>query len=477
MTPRSDKVNVLLIGGGGREHALALKLAASPRLGTLYASHTDNPGIASLARPVGVPVSIREIYRLQQFCEKHDVGLVVVGPEEPLAEGYADKLATPRTRVFGPSADAARLEADKAWSKALMRAASIPTAEARVFSDPEAARHYLESREGDDPVIAALLDETHRVRDPQERRRLIDQRLASNPDLRRAYQHPRHDLPVIKAAGLAKGKGVVVPDSLADALAAIDAIMVRRLHGDAGRQVVVEERLAGPEVSVLAITDGRTILVLPPCQDHKRLGDGDTGPNTGGMGAFCPARTIDEPMMARIEREVLVPTIDALRRDSIPFTGVLYAGLMLTHGGPKVLEFNVRFGDPECQPLMARLRSDLLDLLLATCEGRLADARVEWDPRPACCVVLASHGYPDKPRSGDLIHGIDDAAALPDVTVCHAGTRRTHDGSIVTAGGRVLSVTALGDSMDAARSRAYDACERIVFHGKTLRTDIAANAR
>jgi len=472
----SNRLNVLLIGGGGREHALALAISRSPRLGTLYASHTDNPGIASLARPVDVPVNIREIYRLQQFIEKNSIGLVVIGPEEPLNEGYADKLASPTTKVFGPVAAAARLEGDKAWAKQVMRSASIPTAEARVFTSADAARGYVESREQDDPVLGKLFTEASKYNDPADRRKFIENKLIDSRELRTAMAAPRPDLPVIKAAGLAKGKGVIVPSSIAEAFTAIDSIMVRKVFGDAGRQVVIEERLEGPEVSVLAICDGRSLYVLPPCQDHKRLGDNDTGPNTGGMGAFCPSGTIDDALMTRIEREVLVATIDALRRDDIEFKGVLYAGIMLTHAGPKVLEFNTRFGDPECQPLMARLKSDILDLMEATNDGRLNDIDVEWDPRPACCVVLASEGYPERPKTGVPIHGLDKASAMKDVTVTHAGTKRQPDGTIVTAGGRVLGVTALGDTMQQARAKAYAACEAISFAGKTMRTDIAANA-
>lgn len=422
-----DPVNVLLMGGGGREHALADRLARSPRLGRLWITHGQNPGLAALGRVADVPVSIREAYRLVQFCDHHAIGLVVIGPEEPLAEGFADKLRAPNRRVFGPGADGARLEADKAWAKQLMRSASIPTAEARVFSDPDAARTYLRSRE-----------------------------------------HP----PVIKASGLARGKGVIVPETIEEGLAAIDRIMVRREFADAGREVLIEERLKGPEVSVLALVDGRSIYVLETAQDHKRLRDGDTGPNTGGMGAFSPSALVDDALMSRIQSQVLVPTLDALRRDGIDYRGVLYAGLMLTHAGPKVLEFNCRFGDPECQALMARLRSDLLELMLATCDGRLADAHVDWEPGASCCIVLAAEGYPDKPRSGDVIRGLDEAAKVEGVTVYHAGTARAADGSIVTAGGRVLGVTAVGADLEQARTRAYAACDLVSFAGKTLRRDI-----
>jgi phosphoribosylamine--glycine ligase len=466
------RLNVLLVGGGGREHALALAISRSPRLGTLYTTHPENPGIATIAAGVDVPVNIREIYRLQQFIEKHEIGLVVIGPEEPLAEGFADKLASDRTRVFGPTAAAARLESDKAWAKQVMRSASIPTAEARVFHSPDAARAYVESREQNDPALGRLFAEVARISDPDQRRRTIETRVRDSRELQAAFNAPRPDLPVIKAAGLARGKGVVVPGTLAEALNAIDDIMVRRIHGDAGRQVVIEERLEGREVSVLALCDGRSLYVLPPCQDHKRLLDGDQGPNTGGMGAYCPAETIDDSLMSRIEREILVPTLDALRREEIEYRGVLYAGLMLTHAGPKVLEFNVRFGDPECQPLMARLAGDALDLFEAVCDQRVDSLDMEWDPRAACCVVLACEGYPSQPRTGAPIHGLDNASRMPDITIVHAGTRRQPDGSIVTAGGRVLGVTALATTLAQARDRAYEAVAKIHFDGMTFRRDI-----
>ncbi|MFO0836821.1 MAG: phosphoribosylamine--glycine ligase [Phycisphaerales bacterium] len=425
-----DKVNILLVGGGGREHAIATAISRSPRVGDLWLTHPENPGLAKLGRGVDVPVSAREIYRLQQFCDHKKVGLVVVGPEEPLAEGFADKLASPTRVVFGPIAEAARLEADKAWAKQVMRSASIPTADSRTFNDFSAAKSYVETRE---------------------------------------------EAPVIKAAGLAKGKGVIVAATKEEAIVALERIMVQKVFGDAGRTVVVEERLEGPEVSVLAIVDGRNILVLPPCQDHKRLGDKDTGPNTGGMGAFCPSNTLSPDVMETVEREILVPTIDALRRDGIDYRGVLYAGLMLTPAGPKVLEFNVRFGDPECQPLMTRLKSDVVELMLATCAGKLDRIDVEWSEQPACCVVLAAKGYPDKPRAGDIITGLDQAEKLPGVSVFHAGTKRNEKGQIVTSGGRVLGVTALGIDLPDARRRAYEAADLITFDGKVMRRDIGAS--
>ncbi|MFG0282964.1 MAG: phosphoribosylamine--glycine ligase [Phycisphaerales bacterium JB039] len=428
----TDPINVLLVGGGGREHAIAAQLRRSDRLGELFLTHPGNPGLAVLGTPVDVPVARREIYRLVQFCEKKRVGLVVIGPEDPLAEGYADALAAPGRLVFGPSQEAAQLESDKAWAKDLMRSASVPTAEARTFERAEEAVAYIESRE-----------------------------------------HP----PVLKAAGLAKGKGVLVPDSIEEAVRGVQRIMTQREFGDAGARIVIEERLRGPEVSVLALVDGRSIYLLEPCQDHKRLLDNDEGPNTGGMGAFCPSGLVDDDMMGRIERDILVPTVDALRRRGIDYRGVLYAGLMLTHAGPKVLEFNVRFGDPECQALLPRLTSDLLEAMLATCERRLRDIDLSWRPGCAVTVVLASEGYPEKPVKGAVIEGVEQAEAMEDVHIFHAGTARDAQGRLVTAGGRVLAVTALGADVGAARERAYAAAELIRFPGRQMRTDIAAPGR
>lgn len=505
---------MLLIGGGGREHALALRLAQSPLLGDLWTSHPENPGLAAICKPVDVPVSARELYRLEQFCQKRSIGLVVIGPEDPLAEGFADRLATDSTLVFGPTSEGARLESDKSWCKQLLRAASIPTGEARSFTDFDAACQYVESRASDDDDVAGVMERFATLRDASMRRQLVDAmlrvgraRLAGRPVLApdvtllkgfgsfkdtkadndaviaacvpvaRAFSRPRPDLPVIKASGLAKGKGVVVPATLDEAVGALDRMLRRREFGDAGSKVVVEERLEGYEVSVLAITDGRTLLMLPPCQDHKRLGDQDTGPNTGGMGAFCPTPRADDALLERVERDILVPTLDAMRREGIEYRGVLYAGIMVTPGGPKVLEFNARFGDPETQPLMARLQSDLLEIMLGAASGTLDRCEAAWDPRPACTVVLASQGYPEKPRTGQVITGLDEAGAVPDVTIHHAATRRGDGGQIVTAGGRVLGVTALGQSLGDARASAYRAADLIHFDGKTMRRDIAQMAK
>ncbi len=426
-------LNILLIGSGAREHALATAIARSPKLGVLYATATSNPGIAALAQPVDVPAETKQLYRLQQFCDAKKIDLVVIGPEQPLADGWADKLAlgadgSRRRLVFGPSAQAAQLEADKGWAKKLMRAASIPTADARIFTDPDAADEFLNTRE---------------------------------------------ELHVIKAAGLAAGKGVFVPESLEESLAAVDQIMRQRAFGSAGDSIVIEERLQGREVSVFAITDGATLLMLPSCQDHKRLRDNDAGPNTGGMGAFCPADTLDDATLERIESDILIPTLDTLRRDDIPYVGVLYVGLMLTPAGPKVIEFNCRFGDPECQTIMTRLESDAIDLLTAPAAGTLDSVDVSWSPEASVCVVLAAKGYPEKPRLGDEISGVPDAAAMPGVSIFYAGAK-LDAGRLVTSGGRVLSITARAPTMAEARDRAYAACAKIDFPGKTMRTDIAA---
>ncbi len=513
MTTAPARINVLLIGGGGREHALAEAISRSPRLGTLYLTHPQNPGLAALGTPVDVPVSGRELYRLQQFCDRKNVGLVVIGPEDPLAEGYADALSKAgdgsARAVFGPGKRGAMLESDKAFAKQLMRTASIPTGEGRVFTDANAAKHYLIAVARDDDEVSRLVEGLDRIQDQATRYAALAALVrvgtatasagtVSAPDLSllkdagigrdradtvaiakriaAAWDTPRRGLPVVKACGLAKGKGVILPATLREAFEAVDAMMVRLEFGDAGRKILIEERLQGTEVSVLALLDGRNILVLPPCQDHKRLGDADTGPNTGGMGAFCPADTVDDATMRTIETDVFVAIADALRREEIDFRGVLYAGLMLTPGGPKVLEFNTRFGDPECQPLMARLESDALELLLATAEGRLDEVDVRFSEQHAVCVVLASAGYPASPTAGDEITGLDRAQEVEGVRVYHAGTASQGD-RLVTAGGRVLSVTALGPDLATARARAYRACDRIEFSGMQVRRDIGGVAK
>ncbi len=424
----TSRVNVLLIGGGGREHALAWSLHRSPRLGKLHITHPGNPGLAKLGQAVDFEVTRQEIYRLVQYCEKHSIGLVVIGPEDPLALGYADKLREAGLPVFGPNADGARIESDKVWCKNLLKAAVVPVSAGRSFSDYEAAAEYLRSRE----VV-----------------------------------------PVIKAAGLAKGKGVVLPETLPKAHEVLHAIMVERVFGDAGAKVVIEDRLTGREVSVLAISDGRSIQLLPTAQDHKRLRDNDQGPNTGGMGAFSPSPKLDDATLDVIEREILIPTVDSLRREGIDYRGVLYAGLMLTPSGPKVLEYNARFGDPECQAIMPRLKSDALELFMACAQRKLGDLELQWDQRPTVCVVLASEGYPAKPITGVPIEGIERAEAIDDVLVFYSGVSLDDRGDPITSGGRVLSVVGMADTIEEARTLAYRAAGCISFAGCQMRTDIA----
>jgi phosphoribosylamine--glycine ligase len=422
---------VLLIGGGGREHSLAWKLSQSPHLGKLWITHARNAGLAPLGEACPVPMDMSNTFRMQRWCDEARINLVVVGPEAPLAAGMADALAGPNRHVFGPSRAAARLEADKAFAKKLMRQAAVPTADARVFDDAESAASYARTRESGC---------------------------------------------VVKACGLAAGKGAIVCDTVDETLEAVQRILVQREFGAAGDRLLIEERLIGQEVSVLALVDGRTLWILDPCQDHKQVHEGDRGPNTGGMGAYCPTPLLDQKTVEAVEREIFVPTVDALRREGIEYRGVLYAGLMLTAGGPRVLEFNCRFGDPECQPLMARLDSDLVELLWASSTGGLDHAEVRLDPRVACCVVMCSAGYPGSYETGRPIAGIEEAEALGEadqrVIVFHAGTRFDDQGQTVSDGGRVLGVTAMADDLLAARDLANAACDRIHFDGAFYRRDI-----
>ena len=424
-------MNVLVIGKGGREHALAWRIKRSPRAGTVFCV----PGNAGTARDgiTNVPIDHTETDKLQRFCAKEKIGLVVIGPEDPLAAGLADFLRAKGYKVFGPSKGAARIEASKVFSKEIMQSADVPTAEFRVFDHPQPARDYIGTR--DYPVV-------------------------------------------VKADGLAAGKGVVVCKTPEEAVKAVERIMTREEFGRAGRKIVVEKRLDGEEVSVLALVSGRTFLPLPACQDHKAVFDGDQGPNTGGMGAYCPAPVATPELMKGFEQSVFFPTIHAMKRGRFPFQGMLFAGIILTNQGPRVLEFNCRFGDPETQPLMMRLKSDLLDLLEAVADERLQEFenKVEWDPRPAVCVVLCSGGYPGKYDNGKVIGGLDEAAKVPDVKVFHAGTKFDAANRVVTDGGRVLGVTALGDTLADAKARAYEAVKLIEFAGMHYRTDIADKA-
>lgn len=420
-------MNVLLIGNGGREHAIAWKLAQSKDLDKLYIA-SGNPGTARCGQ--NVPIKAEDTDKLLTFARENRVGLVVVGPEDPLAAGIVDAFESAGIKAFGPAAAAARLEADKAFAKQLMRSASIPTAEARTFDRFADAKAYIATR--DEAVV-------------------------------------------VKAAGLAKGKGVFVCDDPADGILAAEKIMCDKIFGHAGDKIIVEDKLLGEEASILAFVDGRNIYVMESSQDHKPIGDGDTGPNTGGMGAYSPAPVVTEELMSQITCEILVPVVDSMNRNGTPYKGVLYAGIMITPAGPRVLEFNVRFGDPETQPILMRLKSDLLQVCLAVCDGTLEDVTLRWDPRPAVCVVMASGGYPDNYQKGKKITGLDEAEQIQDVIVFHAGTK-TQNGDIVTDGGRVLGVTALGQTIADAKIRAYQAVEKIKFEGAYYRRDIADKA-
>lgn len=420
-------MNVLLVGSGGREHAIAWKLAQSKNLDKLFIA-PGNPGTALHGK--NIDIDVNDIEALVDFAKDNDVKLAVIGPEDPLAAGAVDAFEAVSIKAFGPSGPAAQLEADKAFAKEIMRANAIPTAESRIFTDFEDAKAYIASR--DEAVV-------------------------------------------VKAAGLAKGKGVFVCDEPAQAIIIAEKIMCDNLFGDAGATIVVEEKLLGEEASILAFVDGRCIYVMESSQDHKPIGDGDTGANTGGMGAYSPAPVITEALMDQIVADVLVPTVDGMNRNGTAFKGILYAGIMVTKGGPRVLEFNVRFGDPETQPILMRLKSDLLDVMLAVCDGRLDEISLEWDERPAICVVVASGGYPDAYEKGKVITGLDDAAKIEDVMVFHAGTTEK-DGNVVTAGGRVLGVTALGDTVAEAKEKAYQAVDVISFERAYCRRDIADKA-
>ena len=420
-------MNVLLIGSGGREHAIAWKLAQSKQLSTLFIT-PGNPGTAQCGQ--NITIDVNDTDKLLDFAQQNKVELIVVGPEDPLAAGIVDTFEAAGIKAFGPSGKAAQLEADKAFAKQLMRSSSVSTAEARVFDRFSDAKAYIASR--DEPVV-------------------------------------------VKAAGLAKGKGVYVCDDPSDGILAAEKIMRDKIFGSAGDKIIVEDKLLGEEASILAFVDGRNIYVMESSQDHKPIGDGDTGPNTGGMGAYSPAPVVTDAIMGQITREILVPVVDGMNRHGTPYKGVLYAGIMMTAGGPRVLEFNVRFGDPETQPILMRLKSDLLEVLVATCDGTLDEVTLKWDPRPAVCVVMASGGYPGDYEKGKTITGLDDARRLEDVIVFHAGTRE-QDGAIVTGGGRVLGITALGETIAEAKAAAYEAVDRIEFEGAYCRRDIADKA-
>ncbi len=423
-------MKVLVVGKGGREHALVWKLSLSPRAKTIYCA-PGNPGTAEIA--TNIAIEPNDIKGLVAFAKAEKIGLTVVGPEEPLALGIVDAFNKERLPIFGPAKIAAQLESSKVFAKSIMRDANIPTADYKVCDHPDQARAWICTR--DYPLV-------------------------------------------VKADGLAAGKGVIVCSNNEEALKAMDRIMVREEFGRAaGRKIVIEKRMIGQELSVLAIVSGRTIIPLEPCQDHKAIFDNDLGPNTGGMGAYCPAPLGTKEILNQIDAGVLVPTVHIMKRKRMPFHGILYAGVMVTAQGPRVLEFNCRLGDPETQPLMMRLKTDLLELLLAAVENRLDEfeGKIEWDPRPAVCVVLAAKGYPGTVDLNHTITGLNEASKLKDVQIFHGATKFDAK-NIVTAGGRVLSVTALGDNMGAARAKAYEAVNLIKYSGMQYRTDIGLKA-
>lgn len=419
-------MKVLVIGGGGREHALAWKLAASPRVQCVVVA----PGNAGTAGEAGVdnrPLS--SVAEWVDFARREDIALTVVGPEAPLADGVVDAFRAAGLRIFGPTAAAARLESSKEYAKAFMQRHGIPTAPYAAFEDAAAAHAYV------DAVGAPI---------------------------------------VVKADGLAAGKGVVVATEVAQAHAAIDRFLVGRSLGNAGARVVIEGFLEGEEASFIVMVDGERAVAMATSQDHKRLYDGDLGPNTGGMGAYSPAPVVTPQLHARVMRDVINPTIAGLAAEGTPFTGFLYAGLMIgADGVPQVLEFNCRLGDPETQPILMRLKTDLVDLIELALAGRLDQAEPEWDRRVAVGVVMAAAGYPDSPRAGDVITGLPGPQA--DCRVFHAGTALSGE-AVVTAGGRVLCVTALGEDIRAAQRRAYETVDRIRFDGAQFRRDIGHRA-
>jgi len=419
-------MKLLVIGSGGREHALAWKLARSPRISRVYVA----PGNAGTAREDGLAnVAASSIPELIEFAKKEGVGFTVVGPEAPLAEGIVDAFRAAGLKIFGPTQAAARLESSKEFAKSFMQRHGIPTAAYAAFSDAAPAHEYIDKQGA--PIV-------------------------------------------IKADGLAAGKGVVVAMSVAEAHAAVDAMLTEKKMGAAGARVVIEGYLDGEEASFIVLADGRHVLALATSQDHKRLLDGDRGPNTGGMGAYSPAPVVSPAIHARVMREVIQPVIAGMEKDGTLYSGFLYAGLMITRDGRiGVLEFNCRMGDPETQPIIMRLKSDLVALIEHALAGTLDKAEAEWDRRVALCVVLAAHGYPDAPRKGDAIHGLP--AAEEDCHVFHAGTALSGK-DVVTSGGRVLTVSALGGNVSAAQRRAYEIAEKIRFEGMQFRRDIGHRA-
>lgn len=419
-------MRVLIIGSGAREHALAWAVSRSPQLSALYCA-PGNGGTAAIAH--NIPLQIMNFAQCADWAAEHAIDLTIIGPDDPLGGGIVDVFQQRGLRVFGPTRAAARIESSKSWAKALMRRYHIPTANASSFDTIDDARRFLASSECRYPFV-------------------------------------------IKADGLAAGKGVSIVSTPQEAEATLTAFMVERRLGAAGTTILLEEYLEGREVSFFALSDGSVMLPLVPACDYKRAFDHDQGPNTGGMGAYSPPGFVDAALAEQITQTILRPTIAAMAQEGCPFVGVLYAGLMLTKDGPKVLEFNARLGDPETQVILPRLNSDLLTLFTAASEQRLAGTRIDWKSEAACGVVLASAGYPDQYQTGFPISGLDQLP--PDILAFHAGTRLAENGQLLTSGGRVMTLAALGQSVTAARARVYEQIDRVQFQGRRYRRDIAA---
>jgi phosphoribosylamine---glycine ligase len=420
-------MQVLVIGGGGREHALVWKIKQSPKVEKIFCA-PGNAGTSELAE--NIPIAADDIKGLLEFALQKGIGLTVVGPEQPLVKGIVDRFEEKGLRIFGPNARAAELEGSKSFSKDIMKKYGLPTAEYKTFNSADSAGKYIESK---------------------------------NCPL------------VVKADGLAAGKGVLLCQTADEALAAVDSIMGKRSFGEAGDQIVVEEFLEGEEVSVLAFSDGQTVLLMDSAQDHKAAYDGDKGPNTGGMGAYSPAPIFTETMRQKVRDKIMLPMIRAMQQEGRPYKGILYAGLMLTKTGPQILEFNARFGDPETQPLLVRMDSDIIPIFEACIDGTLAECPLQWKDESSICVVMAAKGYPDSYEKGKPISGLKDANSLPGVVVFQAGTKE-QDGEVLTHGGRVLGVTATGEDTATAISRAYEAVEKIEWDGIHYRKDIGHRA-
>ncbi len=424
-----QKLKILIIGGGGgREHAIGWKVAQSPRAGELFFAR-GNAGTAGL----GTNLEIKEtdISKLIDFAKKEKIDLTLALSDDPLALGIVDQFQKENLRIWGPTRSASELEWSKAYSKDFMRRNNLPTAKFEIFKDFEKAKEYVKN----------------------------------------------HPLPiVIKADGLAFGKGVVICQNLSEAYEALENILVKKIFGDSGNEVVIEEFMTGPEISIHAFSDGENYKIFPPSQDHKKIFDGDKGPNTGGVGAIAPLPFVDQKLFKQIEETIVKPTLEALRKEGRPFVGLLYPGLMLTSEGPKILEYNARLGDPEAEVYMRLLENDLLDIIEASLDQKLNNIKMKWKNSFACNIVLSSLGYPGNYEKGEIIKGIDEVEKMPEIVIFHAGTKLDDQGNLVTNGGRVLGVSAVGNSLQEALDKAYKAIEKISFEGMQYRKDIGKKA-